>query len=70
MHASYVLACTGPYLSQIGSDQKHQGIYGIGRTCWTCLITYDPGTQASVHAYYVLACKGPYLGLNGSDERD
>ena len=34
IHAHYVPACTGPYLSQIGSDQRDQNIYGI-RTCWT-----------------------------------
>ena len=31
MHASYSLAGTGPYLSQIGLDQRDQGIYGIRR---------------------------------------
>ena len=32
LHARYVLACTGPYNSQIGLDQRDQNIYGIG-TC-------------------------------------
>ena len=39
VHAPYVLACTGPYLSQIGSDQRDQSIYGIRRTCRTSLST-------------------------------
>ena len=33
VHAHYVLACTGPYLSQFGSDRKDRDIYGIGGTC-------------------------------------
>ena len=28
VHANYFLVYTGPYLSQIGSDQKDEGIYG------------------------------------------
>ena len=39
MHARYFLACLGPYLSQIGSDQRDQGIYGIRRSCRTFLST-------------------------------
>ena len=27
MHARYMLACLGLYLSQTGSDQRDQGIY-------------------------------------------
>ena len=40
MHARFVLACTGSYLSQIGSDQKGEGIYGIRRTYRTSLCTW------------------------------
>ena len=36
MHACYGLACTGPYLSQMGWDQR---VYGIRRTCRTSLST-------------------------------
>ena len=37
VHANYFLVYTGPYLSQIGSDQKDEGIYGIWGTCQTFL---------------------------------
>ena len=62
IHAHYVPACTGPYLSQIGSDQRDQNIYGI-RTCWTsgahnltrarrlaCIHTMCLHTQAHISA--------------------
>ena len=39
VHARYILAFLGPYLSQIGSDQRDQGIYGIRRSCRTFLST-------------------------------
>ena len=39
VHVIYVLACLGPYLSQIGLDQKDKGIYGIRRTYRTYLST-------------------------------
>ena len=49
--ARYMLVYTGPYFSQIGSDQRDQGIYAIREACWTYLTAlYDPSTQASVHA--------------------
>ena len=39
IHAHYVLACLGPYLSQNGLDEKDEGIYRIGRTYGTYLST-------------------------------
>ena len=70
VHACYVLACLGPYLSQIGLDKKDEGIYGIGRTYQTYLSTYyNPSMQASMHACYVLACSGLYLSQIWSDQR-
>ena len=64
--ACYFLACTGPYLGQIGSYQGDQGIYGIRRICRTSLITKsDQNTQAGMHACYGLACTGPYLSQMG-----
>ena len=39
MHSPYVLVCTGPYLNQIGMDQRDLSIYGIRRSCWTSLST-------------------------------
>ena len=69
MHACYVLACSGPYLSQIGLDQKDEGIYGIRRSYQTYLSTlYKPSTQACLHARYVLECTGPYLSQIGMDQ--
>ena len=63
VHAPYMLACTGPYLSQIGSDQRDQIIYGIRRTCRFSLSTQsDPSTQADVHAHYVLVIFETMLG--------
>ena len=74
MHAHYFLACLGPYLSQIGSNQRDQGIYGIGGTCWSWLQWLCMCTQAcmhaSMHARYFLACLGPYLSQIGSDRKD
>ena len=71
MHAHYVLAWTGPYLSQIGIDQKDESIYGIRRSCWTSLNTYfTTSPQASMHAPNMLACRGPYLSQIESDQRD
>ena len=68
MHECYVLACMGPYLSQIWMDQKYKSIYGIRRSCQTSLSTYfTPRTQASMHARYVLACRGSYLSQIGPD---
>ena len=69
MHAPYVLACRGPYLSRIGSDQRDESIYGIRRRGPTFLSTYFiPSMQASVHAPYVLVGTGPYLShIYGSD---
>ena len=55
MHTNHFLACLGPYLSQILSDQWDQGIYGIGGTCWSwlwCLcICMQALTHASMHVY-------------------
>ena len=39
VHARYVLWCLGPYLIQIGLDQRDKGIYGIRRTCQTSMST-------------------------------
>ena len=39
IHAHWILAWWGPYLSKIGSDQRDQDIYGIRRTSWTSLST-------------------------------
>ena len=39
VHAHYFLACLGLYLSQIWSDQRDQSIFGIRRTCQTCVST-------------------------------
>ena len=51
LHAHYFLACLGPYLREIMSDQRYQSIYGIRRTCKICMnIKFDPSMQASVHA--------------------
>ena len=62
----YFLACTGPYLGQIGSYQGDQGIYGIRIICRTSLITKsDQNTQAGMHACYGLACTGTYLSQMG-----
>ena len=71
MHAHYFLACLGPYLGQIGSDQRYQGIYTIRRSCWTSLSKYFTLSMwASVHAPYVLVCTDPYLSQSGLDQRD
>ena len=66
MHTHYFLMCLGPYLSQIGSDQKDHSISGIRRICGTCLSTYfDLSMQAFVQARFVLECTGPYLSEIG-----
>merc|ERR1712112_584952 len=52
MHARYILACLGPYLSQIGSDRKDRDIYGIGGHAGH---DYDVCTCARKHAR-MLAC--------------
>ena len=71
VHSCYVLACTGPYLSQIGMAQRDQSIYGIRRSSQTSLSTYfTPSIETSMHAPYVLACTGPYLSQFGSDQKD
>ena len=73
MHAHYILACTDPYLAQIWSDQRYQGIDGIRGpgTCRTYMrVLCDPCTQASLHACYILACTDPYLGFIWLDQMD
>ena len=71
MHARYVLACSGLYLSQTGSDQRYQSIDRIRRTYQTCLSTlFERSTQFCLHARYVLVCICPYLSRFGSDPKD
>ena len=65
MCAWYVLGCTDPYLSQIWSYQRDQGIYSMRWICQTCLSTqFDLSAQASVHACCLLESTGPYLKSN------
>ena len=71
MHEPYVIACTGPYLSLIGLDQRDKSIFGIRRTGLTFLSAYFIlSMQTCVHARYVLACLGPYLSQIGLDQKD
>ena len=68
MYALYFLACLGPFLSNIWSDQIYQGIYGIRGTCQTYLSTLcDQYTQVSMHACYILLCRDSYLGQIGQN---
>ena len=71
MYACYVLVCTGPYLSQIGMDQRDQCIYGIRRKGPTFLsIYFTLSMQARMHAPYVLVYTGQYLSQIALDQRD
>ena len=71
VHAPYVLACTGPYLSQIGMDQRDQSFYGIRKTGTTFLTSYFTlSKQASEHACYVLVGLGSYLSQIALDQKD
>ena len=71
IHVHYILACLGPYLGSMGSDQGDRGIYGILVTYPTSLSTYcHLSTQASMHAHYIFACLGPYLSSMGPDQGD
>ena len=55
VHAPYVLAFTGPYVSQIGSDQRYESIYGIRRIYRTSLSTKWP-EHSSQHACTLWPC--------------
>ena len=52
VHAPYVFACTGPYLSQIESDQKEEGIYESGEHTKPILVYNTTQAQklACMHA--------------------
>ena len=66
-----VIACTGSYLSQIRSDWRYQGIYGIRETCWTYLcILCGSNKQSSMHACYILAWTDPFISSIESNQRD
>ena len=62
VHAHCILACLGPYLGSIVSNQKNWGIYETRGTYRSFLSTYwHLFMQASVHAHCILVCLGPYL---------
>ena len=62
VHAHCILACFGPYLGSIVSNQKNWGINETRGTYRSFLSTYwHLFMQASVHAHCILACFGPYL---------
>ena len=66
MQPSYILACLGPYLCSMGSDQRSGGIYRILVTYLISQRTYHHlSMQASILSSYILACLGTYLAQLG-----
>ena len=71
MHASYLLAGKGPYLSQIGLDQRDQSNHGIRRTWQTFLSSkFTLSMQDRMHTHYQFACTGLGISQIGLDQRN